>query len=415
MKLANKIIFMCEKFNGNNVWLHKVGSLKFEDSESVIAVYLRKGDATKALIFFNVNGVTARMVEVDLKMNIVGSFGSYVDNNGTHSPSKLSTGTGVQFFLDNFQKLLEKSMQTVGDRLGRPMEDMRKKIGTGKITNDTGWDVKENIMLALLKTGVSRSTLLTVDEFSGVKIKAEKQDIGGFDLVGFTDKHDELVDVIKKASAELKEKGFGNLIYGTMDMVPSTTKRGAGVVLADYDFTTDAIRVFNVSKKSDEPTAIRTMLHELGHRFYYKFLTQPQRQDLAKKFHDIYAAKLKLDRENSKDAFKQGDVIQLKDKKVQYAGLDFVTSGKRKMGYKFVILDAEDKPTGRFYAFDSMIQAVTSIKTLQDDKESLKKYYHEFMPSDYASTNDREWFAEVFAHGIQNNSKEVLTWLKTLK
>lgn len=98
-----------------------------------------------------------------------------------------------------------------------------------------------------------------------------KMKIGDFTLVntgGFPEKTmNEVADLTQKASALLHSSGFGRVCYGNI-MVTNSLKNNK--VLAFYVLAEDELLV-RANFKSERDT-LRTILHELGHRYQYQFM-----------------------------------------------------------------------------------------------------------------------------------------------
>jgi len=77
---------------------------------------------------------------------------------------------------------------------------------------------------------------------------------------------DEACGALRKAAKLLKQKGFGQLLYGNVYVV--TSLKG-GKNLADYEPATDTIAL---SKRIDgSAESVRMVIHEFGHRLFHKF------------------------------------------------------------------------------------------------------------------------------------------------
>jgi len=100
---------------------------------------------------------------------------------------------------------------------------------------------------------------------------ATKMQVGGFTLVntgGFPEKTmNEVADLTQKASAFLHSKGLGKVCYGNI-LVTNSLK--ANKVLAFYMLAEDELLV-RANFKNERDT-LRTILHELGHRYQFQFM-----------------------------------------------------------------------------------------------------------------------------------------------
>jgi len=106
----------------------------------------------------------------------------------------------------------------------------------------------------------------------------------GFNIINannFKDKTLEpILGGIELASKLLKNNGFPNLIYGnifiTKNMDKTTDALGEKSAAASYNVNKDCLTIFPIIKYWTKDYA-RTILHELGHRHYYRFLSKNSR------------------------------------------------------------------------------------------------------------------------------------------
>lgn len=108
------------------------------------------------------------------------------------------------------------------------------------------------------------------------------------------------VKAMDTARALLERKGLGFLWYGTMRVLPETAseadlsrytglKTTATHAWANYNYRNDTVTVFQSVGKTSVASAANTLAHELGHRFWFKFLTETDRARFADEFGDVEA------------------------------------------------------------------------------------------------------------------------------
>jgi hypothetical protein len=415
MKLVSRIINIAEKFNGTNIFISTLGSFKFPDITTAYAISSNRGNATKAVLFFSKDGQKARLVEVDFKVHITAKFGSYLIGAGDLSVTGL-TFKDTDDFVRTVTKRYLELLDAAAGMTNRTRQDYTKKAGSGEVTEDTGWKSKEDILKILLKNNVPNAWISRIAEFTGVSI-SDALEVAGFKLIDTLNTDKKIIEIIKDSAALIKKHGFDKINYGNVYFSHRTgTKRKT--VLADYSVNTDDIRIFTTALKDKEENPILSLVHELAHRHYYRILNASQRSAVRIKFSQV----MNLTKKNVADKFdlKAGDIVDLKLKKhkVMYKGYTYVNPfGGRKMAHVFRILDDAGQETTRYYSFPlkNEVGMIDFIKTNTEETKTESEFVHKFLPSAYSRTNDVEWYAEVFAHGLYNNDKEVIDWLNSLK
>jgi hypothetical protein len=96
------------------------------------------------------------------------------------------------------------------------------------------------------------------------------------------------VPYLKETMALLKKKGFGFLWYGNI-FIQCTNCGGVNRlgkdlgVGASYDISNDIVNIFT----DPGPHVTESVIHELGHRFYFKFLREKDRAKFIDQFNDL--------------------------------------------------------------------------------------------------------------------------------
>ena len=178
--------------------------------------------------------------------------------------------------------------------------------------------------------------------------------------------------LVERAASLVNAAGFTEICYGDA-YVTQRLKRAA--VLAFYMIEEDRMYVRAKPARGEETMEVETIVHELGHRLDFKFLTPEGQRLSARVFHDFTR---RLDR---------SEIVGAKEIVV---GHEFETGGHsyavtHVVGRSTVHVRRVDKPsvTGRmgWRAFQIMEGA-----TVSDDP----------FPSVYARKNENEMFAELF-------------------
>lgn len=234
---------------------------------------------------------------------------------------------------------------------------------------------------AALAQGKLRST-----EEEGAKVL----NAGPFKVVNTGDFSQESMSIaasiVKEAAERLQRKGLSEVCYGEMHL--SNRLKGARN-LAFYHIASDEMFIRGDLNRNDNE-ALKTVLHELGHRYYYKFV----KGEAA--VHNIYsrlkgvasALKSQLIDEVMGDPQKRpnpGDLYT--GNKITWV-VDRVSYKGRKSGYQIHLHNQADPTKTGMLSLESWIRA--------------KKYKLDNAPSDfvttYAGTSPEENFAEMFAY-----------------
>ena len=89
------------------------------------------------------------------------------------------------------------------------------------------------------------------------------------------EEYEEPLKILEKASDAVGRAGYGKVLYGTVVLASQSkmpSRNAAGVYVNQSDLI-----YLNVESKY-RYDAVYTIVHELGHRYWYKFLSDPQRE-----------------------------------------------------------------------------------------------------------------------------------------
>lgn len=209
--------------------------------------------------------------------------------------------------------------------------------------------------------------------------------VGSFTLIntgGFSEEVTETIaGLLKKAEALLRSSGFESVCYGN---VPITNKVGRDGIAAFYVIQEDALFV-RADAPSDHDT-LRTILHELGHRYDFKNLPA---QEVRRLYHLL---------EGQEDT-------HLQDRKLPAMGEEIITESKKKktifevVGYRpapgggmYILLGLKGEPgvVGR-----TTLEAWHTFKPAQRDPDTTPNY--KGFVTNYAKKDEHENFAEMFS------------------
>jgi hypothetical protein len=211
--------------------------------------------------------------------------------------------------------------------------------------------------------------------------------VGSFTLVntgGFSDKiMNEIADVVQKAQAYAKSSDVGKVCYGEVQVTGTVMKSN---VAAFYLIASDELFI-RANVKADRDV-VKTVLHELGHRYEHKFMAGKQR-DIEHLYHLLSGQERtrKYDRE---DLPKPGDEITEKGKTYKVV----MVLPDQRMGYKVHLTQPND-PRFRATIGIEGYKAIQGIKPRNLEEEPNYKGF----VTDYAKKGGpTENFAEMFAY-----------------
>lgn len=153
---------------------------------------------------------------------------------------------------------------------------------------------------------------------------------GGFD----SELMDTVAKVVKKAASLLQGKGLGKVCYGNVLM--TNTVGRSSKLLAFYMVSEDEVLI-RANLKGKEHDTVRTLIHELGHRLYYKFLSRDQKTAVITLYRQLSFKESDRVREMLKDPANRpdvGDTYQEGRKKYEVTNVTYDT----------VFLQSKDDP-----------------------------------------------------------------------
>lgn len=195
-----------------------------------------------------------------------------------------------------------------------------------------------------------------------------------------------VINLLDKVETTLKAKKMGKLAYGKVYIVD----RLSGKALADYNWTTDVVRL-GQRRKSEE---LRHFIHELGHRLHYKFLTKDQDKAIKETFYEVAKSKTsaavgdELIEATTGNTYKVTDIKYTRSSKLYIVNLLILGENSPR---KFKVGQSYQIPSGMV---GSQLQVV--------GKGSPNDSY---FPTAYGRTDHYEFFSELFAGYMENKIK----------
>lgn len=425
MKLSKELKHICEVLNTNSLYFLVKQPTKNTEMDKYLMATNSNGHP-RLIIPIKGSGELSKYRPITLMAKTHFGHESQIRKVFNQSGDVFGEEGKVDFLTKyKYQVTLYNSIisQNGGDSASDNVVKKVKELTAYKIKKDYGWMDSKEFYLWLIKESVNQPVIdHYFPELKTIKTDAETIKHKDVELIGFDEKkHKDIIDSIDKAEALFKKSGVKNMVYGKIFLVPKRGQRG-NETMADYTFTSDTMRVFDLGAVKYKDTMLHTLIHELGHRYYYKFITREGQSEVLKSFYErvkAFKERLTSNVDDVADSFgikppKVGDVLEHeKFGQVKFVGTSYASLNSRKSFFRFDILDKDGKPTTKYLKFDSLAQATLFFH--KNTTVSNAKKLDKWLPSTYALTSDKEWFAEVFANGIMENDKEVIKWIKDLK
>lgn len=230
--------------------------------------------------------------------------------------------------------------------------------------------------------------------------------VGPFDVIGkIDDKQMALLEkVVKKSADILKKNGYGHLLYGTLSVSASSNSN----VIADYTSKGDHI-VFYPNALTGSDANVKTMVHELGHRQWYKFKTD--QDDVKIKFYKTtesttkqYKKGMRFLYANPNDKGREGNIGVIQKRAKQKVTFRVYDPEK---------LDKANQTPWDYTEISVMLNAIPKYFKNMDGTEIVNTEH--FAVSNYAMTKITEFFAELFAYGNMGwSDKSVFEYIKEI-
>lgn len=291
-----------------------------------------------------------------------------------------------------------------------------------KIKKDHGWWSKEKMFLWLINEGVPNITIPNFfPEMANMEVSDSVVKSGNVSFVNFdAKKHKSIMDYFMQAEAVIKKQGFGDLVYGKVYMVPKNQLKASRY--ADYIENDDSIRVFDLLQTDIDANPLKTIVHELGHRYYRKTLPIGARSEITKKFNELIRGEKKDDKVKAEEIKIGTRFFHPKHGEVEYGGFlpkkataKTLYARKSSSVHKFFLIKNGEKTTTFLY-YKTLAEAMIWLSgTEAQSSTGLRTSDNVWLPTAYSRTKDTEWFAEIFAFAVLDNNKEVLDWIKDLK
>ena len=216
---------------------------------------------------------------------------------------------------------------------------------------------------------------------------------------------DEVQQLLDDVSKELSKKGYSKLCYGKIFLVGSLGNQS----LADYDPENDDIRVsFKVMKKKNRCSQKIALIHEIGHRNYYKFLSPKQRGESDNKFF----TEVKLG--TPKRSPQRGEIVTSKSFGDRYK----VERREFKRTIKYIVrlielgedTRSKTKDLNQLYMLDDKLMGIEYIPEGKEEAENT------YVPRPYGMKDKLEFYAVLWEFWFQDKLKDpAKTWFENLE
>lgn len=182
---------------------------------------------------------------------------------------------------------------------------------------------------------------------------------------------DKLMNITSKITTLLRGSSLLSLLYGVVEVKNSFQNHYVG----DYQVSTDVIRT-----GGEENNFISTFIHELGHRWHFKYSTKKQENEFKKLYDNCRGKQIEL---------KKGDVVTFYGSNSEYIYIDKAFSS----------LMLKNKQNNKIYYYKLI--ATRSMETINGEK--IEKYR---FPNNYSKTKFKEFIAVCIQYAYCNLSMD---------
>jgi len=188
----------------------------------------------------------------------------------------------------------------------------------------------------------------------------------------------ELQALVKSAVRVISPvKDFKKVLYGDVFVVGQLRQ---ATMLAWYSVNEDDVYLRNLAKKGHDD--LHSLVHELGHRYWYKFASPSVKSNISRLYSDLGWKARRV----SVPDLKVGDVLPVKVR-----GLEPPLVISRVTPTSYVLQPKKLSP-GTLPGSDTSV-SITAVHNIMKQKAVAGKVF----PSMYSMKNDVEFFAECFA------------------
>lgn len=310
----------------------------------------------------------------------------------------------------------------------RRAKNLRKMVG--KLMGVKSWEDLEEVMASL--SSKSKSTWQKWYEYSNevtslirtfdVEVEGTL-DVAGFHLVlyrmGLAKWDPETIARLKWVMAEaaklLKKRGLGALVYGNVYVFPGARIPGTSGGMAWYRKSDDAMTVAAGSNwfiKKSPRRVLQTVIHELGHRAYYRLMGTRSREAWVEFFDLMSGSPPNLDTMISRWEHFVSKADDAKEER-RRRHFDLYYRGLKKhhpeeAEWLLIVVQSlglrNDEKYDSYHGFPTK-----SSKAALDQLLARKGEVSVFLEpvTAYSATNPSELFAEVFAHYILHGPRTI--------
>jgi len=197
----------------------------------------------------------------------------------------------------------------------------------------------------------------------------------------------ELLNNVERKCSKLMD-----LCYGVIEVKKSL---GSSKRLADYSPSNDSIRI---KSKSSDDLFVRSFIHELGHRLWYKRLDVTIKRSIYNKYYELSGKKRLPFKENDILELDNGYKVRVKRDAVFQSLVEIIEMPRK----------SKKISPGQTVVYRNL--TLESVKSI-NGKESVVSEF----PTLYSRKNPEEFFCEVFSFWLMNNlNKDLSNWLDNI-
>ena len=214
---------------------------------------------------------------------------------------------------------------------------------------------------------------------------------------------DDLLQILDGIQSHFDQHGLGFLCYGKIFVVDNL----GGGILADYEHTSDSIRVgFKQLKKTSIVSAEASIAHELGHRLYKKTFSQDKKLMILSKYYEMKHKIPEFKPGDEITEVKTGNLFKVMNKSYTKQYNLYYVVLLEKLGLKSSKADVLNAK----YRVPSQALGIQFVGKSTEDNER-----NSFIPRSYSLENEEEFFSVLCEKFVFDKlSEPAKSWMISL-
>jgi len=245
--------------------------------------------------------------------------------------------------------------------------------------------------------------------------KREQINIAGINLLITTDRDTDdwakkklklFIDTVPKAVKAIKQAGFKDSLRGLTVRLRLVEKPGfGGDKGGEYISSDDTLAIYTWGMV-DQSSALHTLVHELGHRFFRRSLTKSAQEAWGKAIWKKFTNVEKHHVEDFFNKYIKGKFEQKYDDPNEYSGIK-----KEERARLDALIKKNEKDPNIKTIYQFLVHTISYSTSLKDLLDYVGERIHIEFITDYARKNTEEAFCEAFALYV-NKRNQLGEWTR---